>query len=104
MIVQKFAASHVRRVRVPSQASDVDQFLDDLFNPVLDQLSDARSLSASIKGTSAIDTKLEDDFEEFLSRPDLVAKSIKGGGRGVGGVGSHQVRQFSPLICYSVEC
>lgn len=43
-------ASHVRRVRVPSQASDVDQFLDDLFNPVLDQLSDARSLAASIKG------------------------------------------------------
>ena len=28
-------ASHVRRVRVPSQASDVDQFLDDLFMPVL---------------------------------------------------------------------
>uniref|UniRef100_A0A8D9AYW5 Unconventional myosin-XV n=1 Tax=Cacopsylla melanoneura TaxID=428564 RepID=A0A8D9AYW5_9HEMI len=43
-------ASHVRRVRVPSQASDVDQFLDDLFSPVLDQLSDARSLAASIKG------------------------------------------------------
>ncbi|XP_043471659.1 unconventional myosin-XV [Leptopilina heterotoma] len=48
-------ASHVRRVRVPSQASDVDQFLDDLFMPVLDgnldELSDARSLAASIKGT-----------------------------------------------------
>ncbi|XP_069684998.1 unconventional myosin-XV isoform X7 [Periplaneta americana] len=47
-------ASHVRRVRVPSQASDVDQFLDDLFMPVLDgnldELSDARSLAASIKG------------------------------------------------------
>lgn len=38
-----------------------------------------------------IEAKLEDDFEEFLLRPDLVAKSIKGGGRGVGGVGSHQV-------------
>jgi myosin-15 len=41
-------------VRVPSQASDVDQFLDDLFMPVLDgnldELSDARSLAASIKG------------------------------------------------------
>jgi myosin XV len=39
---------------VPSQASDVDQFLDDLFMPVLDgnldELSDARSLAASIKG------------------------------------------------------
>jgi len=49
-----FSASHVRRVRVPSQASDVDQFLDDLFMPVLDgnldELSDARSLAASIKG------------------------------------------------------
>jgi len=48
------SASHVRRVRVPSQASDVDQFLDDLFMPVLDgnldELSDARSLAASIKG------------------------------------------------------
>ena len=48
-------ASHVRRVRVPSQASDVDQFLDDLFMPVLDgnldELSDARSLAASIKGS-----------------------------------------------------
>lgn len=43
-------ASHVRRVRVPSQASDVDQFLDDLFSPVLDQMSDVRSLAASIKG------------------------------------------------------
>ncbi|CAG0890159.1 unnamed protein product [Cyprideis torosa] len=47
-------ASHVRRVRVPSQASDVDQFLDDLFMPVLDdnldELSDAKSLAASIKG------------------------------------------------------
>ncbi|XP_064096638.1 unconventional myosin-XV-like isoform X3 [Macrobrachium nipponense] len=49
-------ASHVRRVRVPSQASDVDQFVDDLFMPVLnaqlDELSDARSLAASIKGGS----------------------------------------------------
>ena len=47
-------ASHVRRVRVPSQASDVEQFLDDLFSPVLDgnldDLSDARSLIQSIKG------------------------------------------------------
>lgn len=48
-------ASHVRGVRVPSQASDVDQFLDDLFMPVLDGtnddgLSDARSLAASMRG------------------------------------------------------
>lgn len=55
-------ASHVRRVRVPSQASDVDQFLDDLFSPVLDpnidEMSDARSLAASIKGGR---TKIEED-------------------------------------------
>ena len=48
------SASHVRRVRVPSQSSDVDQYLDDLFMPVLDgnmdEYSDARSLAASIKG------------------------------------------------------
>ena len=29
-------ASHVRGVRVPSPGSDVDQFVDDLFSPVLD--------------------------------------------------------------------
>ncbi|XP_039312298.1 unconventional myosin-XV [Solenopsis invicta] len=56
-------ASHVRRVRVPSQASDVDQFLDELFMPVLDgnldELSDARSLAASIKGSH--DTRPSDD-------------------------------------------
>ena len=49
-------ASHIKRVRVPSQASDVDQFLDDLFSPVLDGqpmddgLSDAKSLAASMRG------------------------------------------------------
>ncbi|XP_020280008.1 unconventional myosin-XV isoform X2 [Pseudomyrmex gracilis] len=56
-------ASHVRRVRVPSQASDVDQFLDELFMPVLDgnldELSDARSLAASIKGSH--NTRLPED-------------------------------------------
>lgn len=52
-------ASHVRRVRVPSQASDVDQFLDDLFSPVLegsnmlDDLSDVRSLVSNLKGMRA---------------------------------------------------
>nr|CAD7264058.1 unnamed protein product [Timema shepardi] len=57
-------ASHVRRVRVPSQASDVDQFLDDLFMPVLDgnldELSDARSLAASLKGGGDKRRKLSD--------------------------------------------
>lgn len=64
-------------MRVPSQASDVDQFLDDLFNPVLDQLSDARSLAASIKGSSK--SKSIEDFESFDPRD--FAQSIKGGGR-----------------------
>lgn len=59
-------ASHVRRVRVPSQASDVDQFLDELFSPVLDgnldELSDARSLAASIKG-GRLDKEHFDGFD-----------------------------------------
>ncbi|KAH6942820.1 hypothetical protein HPB50_010767 [Hyalomma asiaticum] len=50
-------ASHVRNVRIPSHTSDLDQYLDDLFNPVLldgglDELSDARSLAASLRGTT----------------------------------------------------
>lgn len=68
-------ASHVRRVRVPSQASDVDQFLDELFMPVLDgnldEMSDARSLAASIKGTWHIPLESEakdrkEAFDGFL--------------------------------------
>lgn len=99
-------ASHVRRVRVPSQASDVDQFLDELFMPVLDgnldELSDARSLAASIKGSrdtgpSGNRTALEDekidpqtvgDFVERMITVDSdvdidaaeLSKRIKGGG------------------------
>ncbi|XP_026670463.1 unconventional myosin-XV [Ceratina calcarata] len=69
-------ASHVRRVRVPSQASDVDQFLDELFMPVLDgnldELSDARSLAASIKGSKGDRTQnaiiLEDLERRFNNR------------------------------------
>ncbi|XP_043281933.1 unconventional myosin-XV isoform X2 [Venturia canescens] len=71
-------ASHVRRVRVPSQASDVDQFLDELFMPVLDgnldEMSDARSLAASIKGTLLVSTEAKQrsaegaaDLEGFLT-------------------------------------
>lgn len=65
-------ASHVRRVRVPSQASDVDQFLDDLFSPVLDgsldELSDARSLAASIRGSvpSSSNTTSQDYIGSML--------------------------------------
>lgn len=100
-------ASHVRRVRVPSQASDVDQFLDELFSPVLDgnldELSDARSLAASIKGSADdFDNNDDDDdvgsyiegLDEFmddvlgcLNSPDtdmsdakFIADKIKGGG------------------------
>ncbi|KAI4498543.1 hypothetical protein M0802_006249 [Mischocyttarus mexicanus] len=98
-------ASHVRRVRVPSQASDVDQFLDELFMPVLDgnldELSDARSLAASIKGAkyenfydgSIIkkDKKENKSFDDFIDdltgnlgektiTANVLCKKIKGGG------------------------
>ncbi|CAG9785914.1 unnamed protein product [Diatraea saccharalis] len=83
-------ASHVRRVRVPSQASDVDQFLDDLFSPVLDpnidELSDARSLAASIKGggySEFIDRILSCEFDDRLDNLNgsgHLESSIKGGG------------------------
>lgn len=82
-------ASHVRRVRVPSnvdQFSDVDQYLDDLFSPVLDgsldELSDARSLSTSIRGGRSdffeapeIDTSFDD-----LQSANKLERVIKGGG------------------------
>lgn len=82
-------ASHVRRVRVPSQASDVDQFLDDLFSPVLDgsldELSDARSLAASIRGgddeyTEFYEASYLDDDLKALSNADYLSYVIKGGG------------------------
>lgn len=82
-------ASHVRRVRVPSQASDVDQFLDDLFSPVLDgsldELSDARSLAASIRGGSDdywmfSDAPHLDEDVSALSNADYLTYAIKGGG------------------------
>lgn len=84
-------ASHVRRLRVPSQASDVDQFLDDLFSPVLDtqldELSDARSLAASIRGGEMHDYRiyleapfmLNDDVNA-LENANLLCRVIKGGG------------------------
>lgn len=93
-------ASHVRRVRVPSQASDVDQFLDELFSPVLDgnldELSDARSLAASIKGgydDSIYSDDIDglDDFLDEIMQPlqtseldmsdaNIIVNRIKGGG------------------------
>lgn len=83
-------ASHVRRVRVPSQASDVDQFLDELFSPVLDgnldELSDARSLAASIKGgKQEYNDFIEDMFNDMpnnvnMTNLDEIVSLIKGGG------------------------
>lgn len=73
-------ASHVKNIKIPSHTSDLDQYLDDLFNPVLDcnldELSDARSLAASIKGGSQyyseelgddkeVDEKLDRIFGQF---------------------------------------
>lgn len=79
-------ASHVRRVRVPSQASDVDQFLDDLFSPVLDsnldELSDARSLAASIRGnglSSYDEAPMLDDEVAMLQDTNYLCRAIKGG-------------------------
>ncbi|KAL3274440.1 hypothetical protein HHI36_015828, partial [Cryptolaemus montrouzieri] len=77
-------ASHVRRVRVPSQASDVDQFLDELFSPVLDgnldELSDARSLAASIKGGTKKNKdsteQLQDKSPSKLSGDSRIPKNI----------------------------
>lgn len=79
----------MRRVRVPSnvdQFSDVDQYLDDLFSPVLDgsldELSDARSLSTSIRG-GRIDffeaPSISTDFDDLQSA-DKLQRVIKGGG------------------------
>ncbi|XP_039291022.1 unconventional myosin-XV [Nilaparvata lugens] len=99
-------ASHVRRVRVPSQASDVDQFLDDLFSPVLDQLSDARSLAASIKGGSKTMSDYEAHifdslFTDECIESSLLAGTIKGGGQGIGGVNAQEptsANQQAPMF------
>ena len=75
-------ASHVRRVRVPSQASDVDQFLDDLFMPVLDGniddgLSDARSLAASMRGGADDDvSRATNEILEFKRVGSIRRKSV----------------------------
>ena len=100
-------ASHVKGIKLPSHASelDIDVYLDHLFNPVLDgnldELSDARSLAASIKGGGAsvrldepIDESIDSiqpkhikklSFEEFkqcnlLSKSANLCQLIKGGG------------------------
>lgn len=82
----------MRRVRVPSQSSDVDQYLDDLFMPVLDgnmdDLSDARSLAASIKGGGSLDriTMGVADENQYYTDAKCLADSIKGGGKTIHGL------------------
>lgn len=92
---------------MPSQASDVDQFLDDLFNPVLDQLSDARSLAASIKGSSWSEDHGRRTFDEAIDGSSTTswdvaafARTIKGGGRGVA---SQQQQVRVGVVTRSVE-
>lgn len=71
-------ASHVRRVKVPVKGStaDLDRYLDDLFNPMLneadlDELSDARSMATSIRGTAS--SPVEDkNSEENVQNPSRV--------------------------------
>ena len=83
---------------MPSQSSDVDQYLDDLFMPVLDgnmdMEYDARSLAASIKGGArskkekdSIDSFVNDvidavvDDQQPLPDAETLAGLIRGGGR-----------------------
>ena len=82
-------ASHVRNVKIPSLVSDLDQYLDDLFNPVLDgnldELSDARSLAASIKGSGkpGILDSLDIDTSEvngLCGSSSSIVRKLKGGG------------------------
>lgn len=100
-------ASHVRRVRVPSQASDVDQFLDELFMPVLDgnldELSDARSLAASIKGLEDRRRKPE-NLNEFLNdvvKSDLELPSARELAGKIKGDGNMDIPNHNPAFNYN---
>ncbi|KAG1658544.1 putative ATP-dependent RNA helicase DDX5 [Nymphon striatum] len=70
-------ASHVRGIKVPSHTSDLDQYLDDLFNPVLDgnldDLSDIRSLAASIKGGKKKEKQPEKPEKDICDHTDGTA-------------------------------
>lgn len=70
-------ASHVKKIKIPAHNADLDQYLDDLFNPVLDgnldELSDARSLAASIKG--GLDYCINTDVDWGISDDSLVTIS-----------------------------
>ena len=118
-------ASHVRRVRVPSQSSDVDQYLDDLFMPVLDgnldEYSDARSLVASIKGgrsTAAARAAAASGVDQFVQRlvgdgelspsdgegndAQQLARLIRGGGKGLSGLDPQVGRMTNDSTNYLV--
>lgn len=87
-------ASHVRHLQMPTHQSELDQYLDDLFSPVLDAnlddaMSDARSLAQSIKGNddhppcSKHNGRDEDELEISLNLQSLcdnvkLAESIRG--------------------------
>lgn len=96
---------------MPSQASDVDQFLDDLFSPVLDpnidELSDARSLAASIKGGKDYQKFIDDvlncsysDQIETLNKSDCMARLIKGGGQDESGKTSRKESNVDSMDDY----
>lgn len=71
-------ASHVRRVKVPQSGGDLDRYLDDLFQPMLaeadlDDMSDARSLAASIQGHLQLNDQLG-----AMGDPVALSKLIRG--------------------------
>jgi len=82
-------ASHVKGIKAPQANADLDKYLDDLFNPLLDDfkdlddMSDARSLATSIRGTESVPLAADEqlDPEEFLRKlcdPEQLSKIIRG--------------------------
>lgn len=71
-------ASHVKNIKLPTHANELDAYLDSLFRPVLDgnldELSDARSLAASIKGggLNSVDNLIHDDQLNSTDRSESV--------------------------------
>lgn len=99
-------ASHVRNIRIPTHTSELDQYLDDLFSPVLDAnlddaMSDARSLAQSIKGgrdrllsTANIDTSQV----STLLNPSRLSSALKGGVNEVEVIHSDLLKSNSNLL------
>lgn len=70
--------------QILSQASDVDQFLDDLFMPVLDGnqagddgLSDARSLAASMRGGGGDGDEMKRSANDAETTDDEAAEDVR---------------------------